>query len=128
MTVTPDDFIASAKESLKAEHEIDHRNSASRAYYSMYHACNIFANKANLPKSDRKNIGSHVKLILQYTEYSGDKLAKNEMRKIGKVLSDCKVIRAKADYEIDQEFFYDNAETVLEYVKDVKGKLTALEK
>lgn len=91
------DFLTSAQELLQGHREVDYRNAASRAYYSIYHICQESLGKLpNLPH----NVGAtHQKLILDLLSHPDEKV-----RTLGRKLRQMKTLREKADYQLQVKF------------------------
>ena len=112
MSVSSADFLRTAENFLELASEIDHRNSASRAYYSVFHHCGPLAKDlgaAATPKS-----GMHNAFIDQFITSTNLKA-----KSIGYMLRQCHDLRILADYRIDSKFAHSDAETTVKLAKRI---------
>ncbi|MHB8741699.1 MAG: HEPN domain-containing protein [Sulfuricaulis sp.] len=112
MSVSSVDFLRTAENLLKLTSEIDHRNSASRAYYSVFHHCGPLAN--DLGTATTSKSGMHNSFIDQFTTSTNLKA-----KSIGYLLRQCHDLRIVADYHIDSEFSHSDAETAVKLAKRI---------
>lgn len=121
--INPMDFLSSAKQYI-GQSEVANRNSASRAYYCMYHLCLDIALKNGFEKYKRKfrvrlnKSGYHAKLIMFY-KYK-------KQKDIAKLLNRMRKIRVSADYYLDDEFSIDKAEEQLFNAQELLKKIEPL--
>jgi uncharacterized protein (UPF0332 family) len=112
MSVSPIDFLHTAENSLKSTSEIDHRNAASRAYYSAFHHCGPLANHLDpvaTPKSGLHN--AFIDIFINSSNFKS--------KAIGYMLRQCHDLRIKADYHIGDEFHRHEAEITIKQAKRI---------
>ena len=96
MSISPKDFLNSAKKSINESSEVSWRNAVSRAYYSAFHTCLLYAeDKLNFacPKHN-----AHSSLISLF-----ESEPENKYKSIGYMLRQCRKMRNLCDYELDLE-------------------------
>lgn len=101
-------FLECAKKYI-GQSEVDNRNSASRAYYAVFHICKEIALKNGYNEyleCHKLNCGDHKKLKL-FFEYK-------KQNEIAKLLERMKYIRCFADYALNQKFTEKNATKQIE--------------
>ena len=98
MSVQPSDFLDAAKRILENDIEICFRNSASRAYYAAFHTC-----KTAAPETP---FGGHTHEKVIEDLLLGDPKCKA----VGYMLRQCKVIRTRADYKLEDNFLKSDAD------------------
>lgn len=131
MPVSPNDFLQVAKKYFNtAVDEIEYRAAASRAYYSIYHACNDFynSNKYTLIPS-AVGAGMHAQLYSAFM--SADKLRcgadTQNIRRIGIMANNMlKPLRKYADYDIATPFSPQKADLMIEKAKIVLDEVSKL--
>ena len=96
MAVSPKQLLEAAQELAEGSCEVDFRNEASRAYYAAYHRCRPIAKGNGLRSSDR---GVHSDVIDALRT-----VTKPRLKQLAQLLTRCKGLRAKADYNIDEAF------------------------
>ena len=96
MAVRPKQLLDAANEMAKGSQEVDFRNAASRAYYAAYHRCRPIAKRNGLRSSDRGVHSDVINTLLTTT--------KPRLKQLAQLLTRCKGLRAKADYNIDEDF------------------------
>lgn len=112
MAVTPRDRLRKAESLLNSGEEIDHRMAATEAYFAAYGRV-----KAEFPdKHLFKHGGSHNSLIQSMIKVP-------EWRGIGHMLNQARIIRVKADYQLDEDFPVSKAKEQIELVKRIFAKL-----
>lgn len=92
---------------LKAEIgkcEVERRVTASRTYYAAFHKCRPMAQRQGLFADTE---GSHAQVIQALTRNRDSKL-----KSIGYRLRQCRDARARADYDINEDFTSDDAQTM----------------
>ena len=104
MAVSPKQLLEAAQGLAQGSREVDFRNAASRAYYAAYHRCQPIAVRIGLRSSGR---GVHGDVIdaLRTT-------AKPTLKHLAQMLARCRSLRAKADYNIADEFKWAEAQTI----------------
>lgn len=104
MTILPSDLLSLARRLLVASDECSRRSAVSRAHYAAFHSCRGFALKYS--SFDRNPKGSHHKALADYlmrfAEGSSDRQL--EIREIGRVFEQLRLLRSRADYSIDLDF------------------------
>lgn len=95
-----------------ASSEVEYRCSARCAYYSLYHYCESM--DSPLLASPNTSGGVHYQLI---SKFVGSK--DQEMRKIGEMLNQGRIIRVQADYRLEKNFRKDDARKVLRFAEKV---------
>lgn len=96
MAVSPKQLLDAAHELAEGSREVDFRNAASRAYYAAYHRCRPIAKRNGLRSSDR---GVHSDVIDALRTAT-----KPRLKQLAQLLTRCRGLRAKADYNIDEDF------------------------
>lgn len=121
-------FLDSAEALLRGTSEVDLRNAASRAYYSVYHACKDLA--SSLPDFTGENIGGvHAKLIRRFENCPITGIYKETgraYRSLGYQLQQMKAERTRADYELHLNFDQNRAETAIAMAHRIFAKVSAL--
>jgi len=123
MPIRPNDFFDSAIR-LSAEHlEIDHRNSASRAYYAAYHAAKEISH--HCPSNDHLSIagGVHSRLIDRFERFDRSNPVSTVALSIAYMLRQMKTVRQFADYELHEIFTSDDALSQIAYAEKIIAKL-----
>lgn len=99
MSVSPKDFLSSAREWLESQTEMAARNSVSRAYYAAFHQSQLA-----FPPSDevekQRETGMHRSYIDQLLKAQTN----SAQRWVGVKLGAMKSRRVLADYRIDSDF------------------------
>lgn len=107
--------------------EMIHRNAISRAYYSAYHVALRLADRLSSPPVSAYSGGSHKKVSDFYCDYSKGTLDENvKYRKVGINLLQLHSQRVKADYKLDEDVFFQDAESVLKRVECLINDLVGL--
>ena len=119
MTVDAETFLESAKKLAQGGSEIDYRNAASRAYYSVMHRCDPIAEE--MDPAPNVNGGLHQELIERFRNGPSDK-----HKGIAYILVQCRGLRVSADYHIREDFTKEHAETAMESCERAWEKLTVL--
>ena len=104
MTIQINDLLrVSERLHEQAVGEVDHRASISRSYYAAYHDCTVWHGALSAPGALTRDGGVHAQLIdrLQHpmTLQTDDKL---RSKRRGYILAAMRVVRATADYELQQ--------------------------
>lgn len=90
------------------------RSSVSRSYYAFYHASLSYADKVSIPPVSDTVGSTHQKLSVFYqNSFSPDKDHRLLLRKVGYLLKRLHTARVKADYYLDEQVSYADAESVL---------------
>lgn len=121
MPVTPDDFLASAKEIL-TNNEMAVRNAISRTYYYAYLHCIKSVGYINTTGQDR---GVHS-VLSDYLTKRGSSDTDKIYKKIGYILINAKSFRTKADYFLDATLTEADAEQVFLFAKKITDLLVEL--
>ena len=111
MAVSPKQLLDAALELAKGSREVDFRNGTSRAYYAAYHRCRPIAKRNGL-RSSRRGVHSDVIDALRTA-------TKPRLKQLAQMLARCKALRAKADYNIDEEFRRSEAQTSTRQVQKI---------
>ncbi|MFD1244864.1 hypothetical protein [Paralysiella testudinis] len=115
------DFFAYASSCLGVS-EAGNRTAASRAYYTVYHACFEYAYE-QLSFEIHTNSGFHQQLINCY-----HRQPERALRTIGGLLKLSKEIRVQADYNLDAPFKRIEAEKNMRYCVQILNELKILKK
>ena len=107
MAVTAKEMLDAAITLGQGNSEVDWRNAASRAYYAAYHRCRRMAEDERLSIPE----GGSAHAALADALVNG---INAPIRRIGLVLDLCRARRARADYDIDDSFPRELANTVVE--------------
>lgn len=117
MPISPIAFSDSAKALLSIGGEVDYRNAASRAYYSMYHSIQrkVLSECNSIPRYPKA--GVHAALI-RFLEDSGKNcgigsIEAKECLRLSMALGAAKRLRSRADYDLDDMFSRTDAEQVI---------------
>ncbi|QRO33997.1 hypothetical protein [Chromobacterium violaceum] len=127
--VTPADFLHVAQNYLNnASHESEFRAVASRAYYSIFHACDGYyaSGKYTLIPS-AESVGSHEVLFSAFLNASPNRCGKDwaTIKRIGMMAnSTLKPLRRDADYDLKKSFPKINAELMVEKAKVILGEIS----
>lgn len=129
MSINDDQLLAWSDRDNIGEDEVTYRALASRAYYSAYHKCKSWENTLPMIGSEEGQAGGiHQKLINRLSNPAPE-VRNLETRKTSKVLAtmllNLKVIRHKADYDLNQNFEKTELATVIEGAKRISQKLIA---
>lgn len=125
MSIQPDDILATAIALSErvgpdgAVAECDQRSAASRAYYAALHAVDV-ALPTDIRPSDQQKRGpnSHQIIIDAAVWWSNAvRPGRSEARIMARTLPKLKVLRKRADYNIDADFTVSEMETALEYAR-----------
>ena len=103
MAVSPKQLLEAAQELAQGSREVDFRNAASRAYYAAYHRCRPIAQRNGLRSSGRGVHGDVIDALRTAT--------KPTLKHLAQMLARCKALRAKADYNIAEDFRRSEAQT-----------------
>lgn len=112
MSVTYQQFLDSAKESLNGESEIDYRNAASRSYYAAYHICLDLGRR--FPDFTDVKGGVHERLINKLVNAKDPNI-----KSVGYILQTCRSFRKKADYLLQDKFSKYEAETTIKQTEKI---------
>lgn len=126
MSVNAEDFLLTAEQLLNnGSHEIDYRNSISRAYYATFHALTPLSN--HLPRAQSyKAKGSHDEKISKLMHCSLAHPQAKMLRAVGNEIQKRKAQRVKADYDIDRTIAKTDAEEQLRKAEYLLGQIAQL--
>jgi len=97
----------------KSDHsEVEYRNCARVAYYSLYHLLKDIAD--SLPGSYEDNIGSHEKVIRRLMSFGND-----NQKLFAEKLKNQRTIRVHADYKLGNSFNKSDVYKSLRYAESV---------
>lgn len=116
MSVTPDALLAAAVILGRGNGEVDWRNATSRAYYAAFHCCRAVAEQARLSVPETGS--GHKGLVDALTRG----LNPSSLKSLGYMLEQCRQRRIEADYDIQQLFPRQLAETVLDDCRRILAK------
>lgn len=111
MAVTPEQLRDGALKAEIGQCEVERRVTASRIYYAAFHKCRPMARAKGLFTDIE---GSHAQVIEALTR-GGDMT----LKRIGYKLRQCRDARARADYDIDEDFTLDDARTMMEECEEI---------
>lgn len=120
MAVSPAEILESAETSGNGSSEVDWRNATSRAYYAAFHRVKPIAERVLNFSSDRGSVHHELVQALQHERNSS-------LRQLAYMPDECRKYRARADYDIDDDFPFTVCKTVLELSKRVITKSDAIE-
>ena len=120
MGIGADDFLSFAEKLLSEKTEINYRNAASRSYYAAFHYCLPITELLDKPAKDG---GMHAIVCSKLTESFDQKL-----KSIGYILQQCRSIRVRADYELNQDFSRNDGELSIKLTKKIIERVLELEK
>ncbi|WP_041942594.1 hypothetical protein [Vibrio furnissii] len=110
MPVSSKDFLSLVQSATtNASCEIDYRNIISRSYYGMYHGVLELLTKRPIPI---KGVGCHESLKNYLTSYDAKRdepYNPKDMQRLKTFLEIYKTKRKKADYDLDEEVFQNEA-------------------
>jgi uncharacterized protein (UPF0332 family) len=115
MSVTPENFLESARTLSTQRDEISYRNCISRAYYGSYHKATTITAVPRPALDDERKVGMHKRYIdylLQFERNSTE-------RKIGLKLQILFNRRIIADYQLELEVFQHDVLVQLNTAADV---------
>lgn len=131
MAITPDDFLSVAEQYIgNANHENEYRAVASRAYYSIFHACDQYYNsqKYQLIPSSQSG-GSHEVLFSAFKNASQQRCGADfgTIKRIGMIASGTlKPLRRDADYDLNKPFPRGKAEDMIAKAKIVLSEISKI--
>ena len=111
MAVTAEQLREGALKAEIGQCEVERRVTASRSYYAAFHKCRPMAQAQGLFADVQ---GSHAQVIEALTRGHDRKL-----KRIGYKLRQCRDVRAQADYDIDEDFTLDDAQTMREECEEI---------
>lgn len=113
MSVNAEDFLLAADQSFNhASHEIDYRNSMSRAYYATFHALTPLSDHLP-PAANYQPRGSHDEKISKLTRCPPTHPQAISLKAIGYEIQKRKAQRVRADYYINSAIAKSDAEEQL---------------
>ena len=107
MAVDHKEFLKAAQRMKREPREIDRRNTASRAYYAVFHRCRSIAVRHGLASTNYVQHGQLIDAIKR--SHASEDIT------IVKALRRAQWLRTKADYHINQDFAESEATDSLEY-------------
>ena len=113
MSVEPSDFLDASKRIIENNIEICFRNAASRAYYAAFHSCKTIA-----PETPYGG-ATHQKVI-------DDLIEDPAFRALGYMLKQCKAIRTRADYKLDDDFLKRDADLCISQSEKIMSRCSDL--
>ena len=119
MAVTASVLLAAAARLLSGGNEVDYRNAASRAYYAAFHACRPVGLTLGLQEVPER--GPHWDLI-EIFKRQGD----TKYLSIAHMLEQCRRLRVRADYEIEEDFDEARAQTTLSQCERILERVAEL--
>ena len=120
MPVSPAEILKSAEALAEGSSEVDWRNATSRAYYAAFHRVRPIAE--GLGFSARRG-SVHLDIVRSLTDLRNSQSIKS----LGYMLDECRRFRARADYEIDEEFSPRYCQTVLEQARRMLARADIIE-
>ena len=129
MPVTPSEIISLSKELVDRDSEVYWRSAASRAYYAIFHLCEVASSQLPEPLSSSvdRDYGLHEKMIRKFTLYTDSDIERQrQVRSIGRWIGDSKDIRTKADYHTDIPFSQNDARQVIHLHRRINQWLQTL--
>jgi len=119
MGIAAGDFLSFAEKLLSEETEINYRNAASRSYYAAFHYCLPITELLDKPSQDG---GIHATVCKKLSESFDHKL-----KSIGYMLQQCRSIRVRADYGLDEDFSRSGGELAIKLAKKIIDRVLELE-
>jgi uncharacterized protein (UPF0332 family) len=113
------DWIAFAKTLVGSGSEIAHRTAASRGYYSAFHACRSLAAKLPDPQDSNGMHDRDIRAMCEYPVTAANRDTAMAIRKVGYIMKQCRSLRTKADYRIDEDFLQTEAEETIAFAEKV---------
>lgn len=118
MSIAPLDLLRSAEELLTSGSEIGYRESASKAYYAIFHAADCL----DLPEARTGAKGGvHHHLAQCPIDCSGPQL-----KSIGYMVRTCHMERIRASYQLDNDFTLEDAKAQVALARKAWGKIDAV--
>ena len=122
MPVTPDEILRSAITLGGGEAEVDWRNACSRSYFAAFHRCRKIA-EAFEPHVELGGSDTHRLVYEILTERSN----KPNSVGAGYMLDQCRKLRNRADYDINDEFHLASCRSAIQTSRDIMAKADAIE-
>lgn len=126
MAINAEALLKYAEGLLKGSGEIQHRNSAGRAYYAAFHCCRPLAKRLG-PQPPKKRI-THHEIIRIITGFLGgpDEETAQKVRGLGPQYKQIRDLRNKADYDIELDFTAGDAQLLLLTAKKIQARTEEL--
>lgn len=124
MSVTPESFLAEARTASTRTDEMGMRLTINRAYYAAYHLALTVSHLCPDPPSAQAE-GTHKALIRRFLSvprkgFKGASIA----REIGSWLDKGRLLRVRADYELNAMVHKDDPARALSYTERIQGLIT----
>lgn len=121
MPVTPAEILDSAIKLGSGEAEVDWRNACSRAYFAAFHRCRQIA-EAFEPHVELGRSDTHRLVFDMLSERSRGPAAVG----VGYMLDQCRKLRNRADYDIDDEFRLESCMSAIQTSRDIVARADAI--
>ena len=124
MSVTPESFLAEARTASTRTDEMGMRLTINRAYYAAYHLALTVSHLCPDPPPAQAE-GTHKALIRRFLSvprkgFKGASIA----REIGSWLDKGRLLRVRADYELNATVHKDDPARALSYTERIQGLIT----
>lgn len=124
MSVTPESFLAEARAASARTDEMGMRLTIDRAYYAAYHLALTVSHLCPNPPPAQAE-GTHKALIRRFLSvprkgFKGASIA----REIGSWLDKGRLLRVRADYELNATVHKDDPARALSYTERIQGLIT----
>lgn len=121
MPVTPNEILDSAITLGGGEAEVDWRNACSRAYFAAFHLCRQIAEVFE-PHIELGGSDTHRLVFEILTESSRGSASIG----VGYMLDQCRKLRNRADYDINDEFRRASCMSAIETGRDILERADAI--
>lgn len=121
MPVTPNEILGSAIALGRGEAEVDWRNACSRAYFAAFHRCRQLA-EAYEPHVETAGSNTHRIVVQILTEPSRGPEAVG----LGYMLGQCRKLRNRADYDVEDEFRRTSSLGAIQTSEDILARADAI--
>jgi len=113
LNYSKEEFLRISGKNYKSENaEVEYRNCARVAYYSLYHLLKKIAD--NLPGTYESKTGSHERVIRRLMEFGDDK-----QKFFAEEFKNQRAIRVSADYTLHEPFRKSDAYKSLRYAEKI---------
>ncbi|MBD1590165.1 hypothetical protein [Pseudomonas typographi] len=99
--------------------EVVLRAAISRGYYGAFHHAKSFARRHELPAAPTRYRGSHEKIIYRFLDFSDHTILP--------MLKKQKMLRVKADYELEQSFSFEESRLHVASCRKLAAALALIE-